>query len=438
VSGLAGSAATPDDDPRTRSPLRWLLLALAALGIFSSYYESDAIGPIADLLLRQRHLTQFQIGDLTAVISLPNIVLAVFNGLLIDRYGPARVSLWAAVIGFAGAVLTAIGTPYGLMWTGRLIFGVSEGAIFIALLAGVARWFPRSGVALATALFLSLARVGSYTLDKSATWAHALYDAGWQPPLWLGAGITGIGLVAVLIFRILDARWPPPPYARGESERMEWKDIWGFDRSYWYILGLHCLYAAVFFPFRQTYAIEYLQHVKGLSLQEASDVNSGVFAAAVFATPMFGLLADRIGHRALLLTVGTLLLPITLMVLSLTNLSPWLSTVLMGVSFSMVPAIIWPATTLIVEPRRLGTALGVITLLQNVALWGSNRSAGWLATRAGAGPDNPSGYDAMIWFFGVVSLAALTSVVLLWQRESGPRGHGLENARAAARQDCHT
>ena len=75
----------------------------------------------------------------------------MFNGLLIDRYGPVRVSLWAAVIGFAGAVLTAIGTPYALMWTGRLIFGVSEGAIFISLLASVARWFPRSGIALASA-----------------------------------------------------------------------------------------------------------------------------------------------------------------------------------------------------------------------------------------------------------------------------------------------
>ena len=425
------AAGTPDDDPRTRSPLRWLVLVLCALGIFSSYYESDAIGPIADLLLRQRHLTQFQIGDLTAVISLPNIVLAVFTGVLIDRYGPARVSLWAAVIGFAGAVLTAVGEPYALMWTGRLIFGVSEGSIFISLLAGVARWFPRSGVALATAIFLSLARVGSYTLDKSPTWARALYEDGWQPPLWLGAAITGVGLVAVLIFRILDARWPPPPYAaRDAGERVNWKDIWGFDRSYWYILGLHCLYAAVFFPFRQTFAIEYLQHVKGLSLQQASDVNSGVFAAAVFATPLFGLLADRIGHRALLLTVGTLLLPITLMVLSLTDLSPWLSTALMGVSFSMVPAIIWPATTLIVEPRRLGTALGVITLLQNLALWGSNRIAGWLATQAGAGPDNPAGYDTMIWFFGAVSIAALISVLLLWHRESGPHGHGLENARA--------
>ena len=48
------------------------------------------------------------------------------------------------------------------------------------------------------------------------------------------------------------------------------------------------LYAAVFFPFRQTFAIEYLQHVKGLTLQQAGTVNSGVFAAAVFATPLSG------------------------------------------------------------------------------------------------------------------------------------------------------
>src|SRR5205823_1297753 len=68
-------------------------------------------------------------------------------------------------------------------------------------------------------------------------------------------------------------------------------------------------------------------------------VNSGVFAAAIFATPLFGLLADRVGHRALMLTFGTLLLPITFIVLGLTDLNPWISTVLMGLSFALVPAI---------------------------------------------------------------------------------------------------
>jgi MFS family permease len=431
VTTAAVSAAA--SERRATSPLRWVALGLAAVAIFSSYYESDAIGPIADLLLRQRGFTQLQIGDLTAVISLPNIVLALFNGLLIDRYGPARVTLWAAAIGFAGAVLTAIGTPYQLMWAGRFVFGISEGAIFISLMAGVAQWFSRSGIALAAALFLSLARVGSYSLDKSPVWARPLYEAGWQPPLWLGAAITGAGLLAAIGFVVLDRMVPRAAVLSApRTGRFSWAALWSFDLSFWYILGLHVLYAAVFFPFRQTFAIEYLQHVKGLSLQQAGSVNSGVFATAVFATPLFGLMADRLGHRALMLTVGTVLLPVTFIVLSLTDLPPWVSTALMGVSFSLVPAIIWPATTLIVDPRRLGMALGMITLLQNVGLWGSNRIAGWLADRAGAGPANPAGYDPMILFFGLLSLTALSSAVLLWQRESSARGHGLEQARFSA------
>lgn len=412
------------------SPLRWGVLTLAALAIFSSYYESDAMGPIADLLGRQRGFTQSQIGELTAVISLPNILLALINGLLIDRYGPARVTLWAAIVGFIGAVLTAIGTPYELMWLGRFVFGVSEGAIFISLVAGLAQWFARGAIALAMAVFLSLARVGSFALDTSPSWARSLYNSGWQRPLWLGAAITGIGLVAAIVFRFLDSRrLPPATQSPKVHERVNWSSLWTFDLSYWYILGLHVLYAAVFFPFRQTYAIEYLQQAKGLTLQQAGNVNSGVFAAAIFATPLFGLLADRIGHRALMLTVGTLLLPVTFLVLGVTNLDPWISTVLMGVSFALVPAIIWPATTLIVAPTRLGTALGVIALLQNVGLWGSNRIAGWLADKAGAGPANPAGYTVMLWFFGLLSITALTSAVLLWLRERGPNGHGLERAQ---------
>jgi len=309
------------------------------------------------------------------------------------------------------------------------VFGVSEGAIFISLIATLAQWFPRSGIALATALFLSLARVGSFSLDTSPIWARPLYDAGWQSPLWLGAAITGIGLCAAVTLLIISRRRPRATQASGAPvERIRFAEIWSFDGSFWYILGLHVLYAAVFFPFRQTYAIEYFQHAKHLTLQQAGAVNSGVFAAAVFATPLFGLLADRFGLRTALLTLGTLLLPVTFLVLGLTDLSPWVSTVLMGVSFALVPAIIWPSTTLIVEPRRLGTALGVITLLQNVGLWSSNRLAGWFADRAGAGPEHPEGYTVMLWFFGLLSLTALTSVVLLWRRERGPDGHGLELA----------
>lgn len=416
------------------SPMRWWMLALAAIAVSSSYYEDDVIGPIADLLHRQRGFSQSQLGMLNGVISIPNVALALVSGVLIDRFGPARIAFWLAGIGVLGAALTAVGSPYDLMIAGRFIFGISEGAIFIALVAGLAQWFSRNGIALATALYLSLARVGSYAVDTSTAWARPLYDRGWQPPLWLGASITLAGFTAAAVFYWLDRHHRPGVRPASAAEPVKWRQLLNFDMSYWYILALHVLYAAVFFPFRTTYAIEYFQHVKGLTLQQAGVANSWVFFAAIFATPCFGLLADRIGHRALMLTIGTLLLPVTFVVLGLTNFNLWVSTVMMGISFSLVPAIIWPATTLIVEPRRLGTALGLITLIQALGMAASNLAAGWLADRAGAGAVNPAGYAVMMWFFFLLSLTALSSAVLLWRREAGPNGHGLENAGTEPRR----
>jgi MFS family permease len=428
-------ASAPDTSRSSgKSRLRWWVLVLAAIAVSSSYYEDDVIGPIADLLHRQRGFTQSQLGMLNGVISIPNVALALINGLLIDRWGAARMALWSAAIGVLGAALTAIGSPYELMVVGRFIFGVSEGAIFIALVAGLAQWFSRSGIALATALYLSLARVGSYAVDTSTAWARPLYKGGWQPPLWLGTGMTLAGLAAAVIFYWIDRHHRPGAQSAGAAiaERVDWRHLLKFDMSYWYILALHVLYAAVFFPFRTTYAIEYFQHAKGLTLAQAGVANSWVFFAAIFATPFFGLLADRLGRRALMLAFGTLLLPLTFVVLGLTTLSLWVSTVMMGISFSLVPAVIWPATTLIVEPRRLGTALGLITLIQALGMAASNLAAGWLADKAAAGAQNPAGYTVMLWFFFLLSLTALSSAVLLWRRESGPKGHGLEDARPIA------
>lgn len=416
--------------------LRWLALVSAALAIFATYYEADVIGEIADLLGRQRHFSQSDIGSLNAAIYWPSVALALVGGWLIDRLGAAPMALATAAIGVAGAVLTAIGQPFWVMWVGRLVFGIAEGVTFMALVAGLALWFPKAGVALAMAVFLSLARVGSFLCNTSSTWAKPLYDAGWQPPLWLGAAITALGLGAAAGFWRLETHRPrpltPAPARLGARSAAPVPDGGAarFPASFWYILGLHVLYAAVFFPFRQTYAVEYLQHAKHLSLQAAGQANSGVFLMAVFATPLFGLLADRFGHRAAMLVGGAALLPVTLMVLAWTDWPAWVSTLLMGVSWALVPAVIWPSTTLIVPPARLGFALGLITLVQAAAIALANNAAGAMADWAHAGRANPAGYGPVLGFFGLISLAALASALALWRRETGPHGHGLERPGA--------
>ena len=405
--------------------LKWLVLALASIAIMGNYYAYDSVAPVADLLRTQRGLSQFQIGLLNAVLGVPTIPLSLVAGLLIDRFGASRMAVGTAGCCLAGAALTAVGEPFALMVTGRLLFGMGQETLLIALLAGLAQTFQARRAALAMSLLFSLARVGSYMADISPKWAAGLYSGGWQPPLWLAAGLTAISFVGALVLWSLgDAR----PAARGSATGTRTIDLRGFDRSFWYILALNVFFASVFFPFRSTFAIVYFQDAKGLTLGDAGLVNSWVFFTAIFATPIFGLIADRFGHRAMMLTLGAALMPLTFLTLGATHWSLWISTAMMGLSFSVVPAVIWPATAMLVAPQRLGTAYGLINALQSLGLTLCNLAAGWLNDASRAGPLNPGGYEPILWLFGLLATLGFVATAALWARESGPNGHGLNSA----------
>lgn len=406
--------------------VKWIMLALAALTIMGSYYTYDSIAPVAGLLRDERGFTQSQIGLLNAVFNLPNIALALIGGILIDRIGAAKAILIAAIICTIGATLTAVGEPYGLMLLGRLLFGLGNETLYIALLVGIAQWFHLGGGALAIALFFSMARVGSYSADKSTSWFADIYAQGWQAPLWLAAGLTATGVVTAFIYFLIDRKLPHLRAVGQKSERFHLKDLTGFSRSFWYILWLNVLFASVFFPFRSTFSIQYFMDVKGMNLADAGTANSYVFAAAIFATPIFGLVADRIGRRASLLTFAAALMPLTFILLAATDYGLWVTTILMGLSFSVIPAVIWPSTAMLVEKHRVGTAFGLINMIQSLGLAAANYGAGHLNDLFKAGPDNPEGYDAMLLMFAVLSLIAFISTVLLMVRERRQPGKGIE------------
>lgn len=414
---------------------KWVMLALAAFTIMGSYYTYDSIAPVAGLLRDERGLSQSQIGLLNAVFNLPNIALALIGGIIIDRIGAAKAILIAASICTIGAVLTAVGEPFGLMLFGRLLFGLGNETLYIALLVGIAQWFHLGGGALAIALFFSMARVGSYSADKSTSWFADLYAAGWQAPLWLAAGLTATGVFSALIYYLVDSRFPHLRAVGQKSERFMLKDLTGFSRSFWYILWLNVLFASVFFPFRSTFSIQYFMDVKGMNLAEAGTANSYVFAAAIFATPIFGLLADRIGRRASLLTFAAALMPLTFVILATTNYGLWVTTVLMGLSFSVIPAVIWPATAMLVEKHRVGTAFGLINMIQSLGLAAANYGAGYLNDVFKAGPNNPQGYDAMLSMFALLSLIAFFATLLLLLRERRQPNGGIE-ARLIGQSDA--
>ena len=399
--------------------LQILMFAGLALVMGGNYYGYDSIAPVAEQLSRELHFTDTQIGTLNAIYSLPNIVLVVLGGFLTDRFTARRMVVATTALCLVGAVVTALGSYFPVMATGRLLFGIGSETLIVATTVALAQWFAGRYLALLFALNVSVARLGSYLADRSPSFASDLYARGWQPPMWLAVGFAAVSFAGALLYFYVDRyeaprgtlALPPP------SERVDWRHLLKFRAEYWLLVATCVTFYSVIFPFRSTFAIKYLQQAQGMSLTEASTLNSYVFLAAVVATPVFGLLLDRIGRNSLLLAAGALLLPVSFLLLGTMTAGAEVSTALLGVSFSFLPAVLWPTVVRYCAAEHLGTAYGLMTSLQNAGLFAANIAAGYINDVSGASAANPGGYAPMLWFFGLLSLAAFLSTCVLWVRD---------------------
>jgi MFS family permease len=398
-----------------------LVLALIALANFGNFYVYDSIGPVADLLIRQRGFSDTQIGLLNALYSLPNVVVLLFGGLLVDRLGAARMMLWTGAICFAGAALTALGSEFQVMAAGRLLFGIGAETFNICTLTAIVKYFSGRNLAFAIAFSIAVGRAGAFAVDLSPVWMARAYADGWQPPLIVAALFAGLSLAMAACYWWIDRRQPAAtaPASAEPVPRVSIRDITGFIPAYWRLLALGALWYAVIFAFRSTFSIKYFQHAHGLDLAAAGAINGYVFLAALFATPALGWLCDRVGHYASFLATGAFFLPIAIASMALTQLPLWIGTVLIGVSFSLVPAVLWPLTARLVPESRLGTALGLMWIAQNAAIACANVMAGWLNDRFGASAANPGGYGPMMFFFFAAGSIGFGLALALWRSATG-------------------
>jgi nitrate/nitrite transporter NarK len=264
------------------------------------------------------------------------------------------------------------------MAAGRLLFGIGAETFMIGMIVAIAENFAGGHVAFAMGLSIGMGRLGSFSADISPTWFANAYHHGWQPPLMIAALIEAGSFTAAMSYWWIDRRirGNAPARVPDTARRFMCGDLLRFGSAYWYILALCVLWYAVIFAFRSTFSIEYFQHAHGLDLAAAGAINSYVFLAAIFTTPAFGWVCDRIGQYAPMLALGALLLPLSIAVMALTDWSLWVASVMIGVSFSLVPAVIWPLTSKLVAPARFGTALGLMSVVQNAGIAGANLAAG--------------------------------------------------------------
>ncbi|MCL6494310.1 MAG: MFS transporter, partial [Ignavibacterium sp.] len=89
--------------------------------------------------------------------------------------------------------------------------------------------------------------------------------------------------------------------------------------------------------------------------------------------------------------------------------------------------VMWPSVALIVENSKLGTAYGLMTMIQNIGLFGFNLLIGFANDVSGASAENPSGYNLGMWIFSILGFLGLLFAFLLRRSELGSGGHGLED-----------
>ncbi len=486
--------------PQPTTFLRWSALLLISLAMMGNYYIYDSISPLADLLKTQLGFSDSNIGLLNAIYSFPNIIMVLIGGLLIDRIGTKTSVLIFTVLIMLGSIVTAISGNIWLMSSGRLIFGLGAESMIVAITTIIARWFKGKELSVAFGLNLTVARLGSFLALNSPSWGKSLYEY-WQSPLWITVAGGVFAFICIVFYFLLDGyaskNYSLPKEGQqdaillSEILRIKEKSRWfiitaitvviviltiinsndwaiyliilivsalglflktkSFSSSFWYISALCVTFYSAMFPF-QTFAIKYFQEAHGTTREVGGNLSSILTLAAMVFTPLFGLLADKIGKRSLLMMFGSLLIiPVYLMMAYhfgkpevMTNsdfihlnfkffdinaaipIYLILPMAMMGIAFSLVPAVLWPSVAIIVDSSKLGTAYGLMTMIQNIGLFGFNLLIGFTNDYAGASASNPGGYTPGMWIFSTLGFLGLIFAFLLRKSETGPNAHGLE------------
>lgn len=433
---------------------RWMVLAFVSLAMGGNYYIYDSINPLERVFIEKLGFSATQFGWLNASYSVAAVLTLLIGGIIIDRIGTKKAIAAFALLCLLGAILTAARGQPGVMIAGRTVLGLGAESMIVAVTTALAKWFRGKELSFAFGINLTISRLASVAADNSPTWANSVFypqgaagPPSWRGPLLLAVGAGGLSLVTALIYWVLESR-AEAKYELGKSgeiDKLEFREIFRFDPSYWLVVGLCFTFYSAIFPFR-TFAIDFFTNkilagqggvaaaeaIRVLAHQKAGFFNSLLPLSAMIATPLFGLLVDRIGKRAFFMMFGSILLMPVYLLMAYSEVSLWLPVSLMGIAFSLIPTVMWPSVAYIVEQNRLGTAYALMTLIQQIGFFIMNLLIGRANDFAGAGLSNPTGYALGMWIFSVLGFVGLAFAILLRIRETGPHGHGLETITTAS------
>lgn len=380
---------------------RWTALVLIALMMFFGYMFVDVMAPIKSLLEPALGWSSTAYGTYRAAEYSLNVCgFLIVAGIILDKCGIRFTGTLSASLMVIGACIklygisswftgTELETWLNSWWMsipasakmaslGFMIFGCGCEMAGTTVSKAIAKWFKGKEMALAMGLEMAIARVGVFAIFSFSPWIAAKMGSVVVPVAFCTLLLV-IGLIFFLVFCVMDRKLDKQVAFNDDSapeEQFKISDIKLIFSShiFWVVALLCVLYYSAIFPF-QAYGAEMLQcNLQGISAQTASDIFRWFPIGAAIITPFLGNFLDRRGKGATMLIWGALLLIACHLVFAFivpatgSKLIAYITIVVLGVSFALVPAALWPSVPKIIEDRVLGSAYCLIFWVQNIGL----------------------------------------------------------------------
>ena len=318
---------------------------------------------------------------------------------------------------------------------GFMIFGCGVEMAGVTVSKGIVKWFNGKELALAMGIEMAIARLGVFAVFRISP-RIAESAANVSAPVLFCLVLLFVGLLSCLIYFFMDKKLDKQRAESGEEPEEPFKisDIGKLltSKTFLIVAFLCVLYYSAIFPF-QKFAANMLESRLGISTREASDIFSWFPIGAMVLTPLLGWLLDFRGKGASMLSLGASLMTCCHLAFALvpaesfTPFVAYTAIVVLGISFSLVPAALWPSVPKLVENRYLGSAYSLIFWIQNVGLMVFPILIGYVLTVSNSNVTSPTDYNYTNAMLVFASLGVLAFILGLWLKAEDKRNHyGLE------------
>ena len=432
--------------------MRWTALVLVASAMFFAYMFVDVLSPLQTMLETQIGWSADTYGTFASSEYFLNVFVffLIFAGIILDKMGVRFTAILSgSVMLIGGAIkLYAISSYFvegnalydflNSFWTsfpanaklasaGFAIFGCGVEMAGITVSKAIVKWFTGKEMALAMGLEMAIARLGVFAVFRLSPYFSTYLNETMPTvvtPVLVCTILLLIGLIAYTVFTFMDKKLEAQQGLVEEEAEDPFKvsDIGKLftSKTFLIVAGLCVLYYSAIFPF-QKFATGMLESNLGLSTDAAAGLFSWFPIGAMVLTPFLGAFLDNKGKGATMLICGALLMTVCHLIFALVPLTKpiaYTAIVLLGVSFSLVPAALWPSVPKLVEDRYLGSAYSVIFWIQNIGLMAFPIIIGYALDKTGS-------YTLPMLIFA--SLGVLALILGVWLKaEDKKKGYGLE------------